>query len=164
MLPRIRHCLDGRIKADRSPPTFAAVAKEGSPSTAYVKQHTGSGMKVCQPVQSLHINVGPSSPYLLHPEMHPILIPIESHRFFLGRHLGSRQKTALSTPEQFLPVSNMHHRGRGTSAWAWKSIRRVSRDRNHRSPATFIKTHDEGRLILWSSRPTYFIEQPQHTP
>src|SRR2546428_740754 len=56
--------------ADRSPPTFMAVAKEGSPSTAYVNQHTGIGMKVCQPVQSLHINVGPSSPYLLHPEMH----------------------------------------------------------------------------------------------
>src|SRR2546426_8255199 len=97
MLPRIRHCLDGRIKADRSPPTFAAVAKEGSPSTAYVYQHPGSRMKVCQPVQSMHINVGPSSPYLLHPETLPIIIPIEAHRFFLGRHLGDRKSTRLNS-------------------------------------------------------------------
>src|SRR5438128_11047074 len=136
MLPRIRHCLDGRIKADRAPPTFAAVAKEGSPSTTYVYQHTGSGMTVCQPAQSLHINVGPSSPYLLHPEMHPIIIPIETHRFFLGRHLGSRQKTALSTPKQFLPVSNMHHRGRGTSAWAWNSIGKCAQSHGHHARHT----------------------------
>ncbi len=49
MLPRISHCLGAGIKADRSPPTFAAVAKEGSPSTAYINQHPGSGMKICQP-------------------------------------------------------------------------------------------------------------------
>src|SRR3989442_9159992 len=91
----------------------------------------------------MRIHIVPSSPYLLHPEMHPILIPIETHRFFLGRHLGSRQKTTLSTPKQFLPVSNMHHRGRGTSAWAWKSIHRVSRDRHHRSTVTFIKTYHD---------------------
>ncbi len=85
---------------------------------------------------SLHINVVPSSPYLLRPEMHPILIPIETHRFFLGRHLGSRQKTALSTPKQFLPVSNMHHRGRGTSAWAWNSIGECAQSHGHHARHT----------------------------
>src|SRR2546422_8421677 len=61
------------------------------------------------------INIVPSQPYLFHPEMHPIPIPVEIHRFFLGRHLDPRQKTALPTSQEFLPVSNMHHRGQGTS-------------------------------------------------
>ena len=109
ILPRISHCLRARIKADRSPPTFLAVAKEGSPTTPNINQHPGSGMKICQPFQNMRIHIVPSHSHLFHSETPPILIPIEIQRFILRRHLGARQKTALPTPKQFLPVSHTHH-------------------------------------------------------
>src|SRR5438309_3696416 len=136
MLPCIRHCLGGRIKANRSPPTVPAEAKEGSPPTAHVNQHPGSRMKTCQPFQGMRIHIVPSRSYLLPPETRPILIPVEIHRFFLGRHLGSRQKTALPTPKQFLPVSYVHHRGEGRSAWAWNSIRECAHSHDHHARHT----------------------------
>src|SRR3989449_7976308 len=101
----------------------------------------------------MRIHIVPSSPYLLHPEMHPILIPIETHRFFLGRHLGSRQKTALSTPKQFLPVSNMHHRGRGTSAWAWKSIGEGAHSHGHHARHTSLSNPNARPVVRPEENP-----------
>src|SRR5947208_6599060 len=131
-------------KAYRSTPAFPAEAKESPPPTAHINQQPGSGMKISQPFQSMRINIVPTQSYLFLPETHPILIAIEIHCLFLGRHLGPRPQTAQPTPKQFQPVSNMHHRGRGASARAWNSIGRVSRGWIHGTPTTLITTDHEG--------------------
>src|SRR2546425_12881728 len=96
----------------------------------------------------MHINIVPSQPYLFHPEMHPILIPVEIHRFFPGRHLDPRQKSALPTSQEFLAVSNMPHPGQRTASLAWARVRLVSGDRHHLSYLTVIMPVDQRGLRL----------------